>query len=308
MKLLITGAMGHIGSRLIHSVRAGEFSEVVLVDNLATQRYATLFNLPGGVRFRFVEADVCNAELKALFSGMDAVVHLAAITNAAGSFEIQDQVERVNYAGTCRVAEACAATGARLIFPSTTSVYGTQQAVVDENCTREELQPQSPYAASKLRAEDFVLNAAGLRSVVCRLGTVYGTSTGMRFHTAINKFIWQACVGQPLTVWRTALHQQRPYLDLGDAVRAIRFILERDLFDNRVYNVLTSNATVEEVVELIRREVPDLAVHLVDSPIMNQLSYTVSDARFRALGFAYQGRMEAGVRETVAWLRNLRPH
>ena len=142
MKLLITGALGHIGSRFIHSLKPGDYEEVVLLDNLSTQRYCSLFNLPAGVPFRFIEDDVCTVDLEKCFSGMDVVIHLAAITNAAGSFEIQEQVERVNFQGTERVARACVACGCKLIFLSTTSVYGTQEEVVDENCSVEELTVQ----------------------------------------------------------------------------------------------------------------------------------------------------------------------
>ncbi len=308
-KLVITGALGHIGSRLIHGLRPGEFDEVLLVDDLSTQRYASLFNLPQDVPFRFVEADVCKADLGVLFAGADAVIHLAAIANAAGSFEIQEQVERVNYDGAVRVAEAAARGGARLVYLSTTSVYGTQDEVVDEDCPPEALQPQSPYATSKLRAEQAIAELAkstGLRFVTCRFGTIYGTSPGMRFHTAVNKFVWQACHGQPISVWRTAMNQKRPYLELGDAVRAIKFILAEDHFDNRVYNVLTDNSTVGDIVEVIRAYVPDLKVELVDSRIMNQLSYTVLCDRFRALGFRFAGSLKDGIRETVALLSGVR--
>ena len=96
-KLVITGALGHIGSRFIHGIRPGGYKEVLLLDNLLTQRYCSLFNLPKGVPFRFVEADICSCDLKALFEGADAVLHLAAITNAEGSFDKQKQVEEVNY-------------------------------------------------------------------------------------------------------------------------------------------------------------------------------------------------------------------
>src|SRR5688500_872297 len=149
MKIAVTGALGHIGSRFIHSIAPGQYDEVLLIDNLATQRYPSLFNLPSGVRYRFVEADIMTADLGQLLAGVDAVIHLAAITNAAGSFEIQDQVERVNFDGTERVARACVQTGTRLVFLSTTSVYGTANDIVDENCSEDELKPQSPYATSK---------------------------------------------------------------------------------------------------------------------------------------------------------------
>jgi len=309
MRLLITGALGHIGSRFIHSLRPGDYEEVVLLDNLSTQRYCSLFNLPKGVPFRFVEADVCTADLETLFKAIDVVVHLAAITDAANSFEIADQVEHVNFGGTERVARACVRNGCRLVFFSTTSVYGTQEKVVDENCSIEELKPQSPYAASKLRAEQLLRRLGqtdGLKFVICRFGTIFGISIGMRFHTAINKFCWQACVGQPLTVWRTALHQKRPYLELGDAVRALDFIIKTDRFDNQVYNVLTANATVGEIVDLIRAYVPDTHIEYVDARIMNQLSYEVSCERFRALGFEFRGSLALGIRETIELIRGVR--
>jgi UDP-glucose 4-epimerase len=308
-RIVVTGALGHIGSRFIHSLQPGEFDDVLLLDDFSTQRYASLFNLPAGVPFRFRELDVCKADLAPHFKGADAVIHLAAIANAAGSFEIQAQVERVNYDGALRVARAAADAGCRLVNLSTTSVYGTQDEVVDEDCAKEALQPQSPYAESKLRAEGAMAElgaSAGLRFITCRFGTIYGTSIGMRFHTAVNKFVWQACAGQPITVWRTALHQKRPYLELGDAVRALRFILAGDRFDNRIYNVLTDNSTVNDIVETIRGFVPDLKVELVDSRIMNQLSYTVLCERFRALGFRFSGSLKDGIGDTVALLKGMR--
>lgn len=308
-KLVITGALGHIGSRFIHGIRPGEYKEVLLLDNLLTQRYCSLFNLPKGVPFRFVEADICSCDLKALFEGADAVLHLAAITNAEGSFDKQKQVEEVNYEGTKRVAEACVAAGCGLIFLSTTSVYGTQSDVVDEDCSIDSLKPQSPYAESKLKAERLLAElgkSAGLRHITCRFGTIYGASIGMRFHTAVNKFVWQACMGIPVTVWRTAMDQQRPYLDLGDAVRAINFILAGGRFDNKLYNVLTDNASVGDIIAAIKKYIPDLGVKLVDSPIMNQLSYQVACEKFRALGFEFKGDLDEGVKNTIDLLRQAR--
>ncbi len=306
MKLVITGALGHIGSQFIHNLRPGDYTEVVLLDNLSTQRYCSLFNLPKGVPFRFVEADVCTADLEALFDGADVVVHLAAITDAANSFDCADRVEHVNFVATERVARACVANGCRMVFFSTTSVYGTQEKVVDENCTVEELKPQSPYAASKLKAERMLQQLGqsdGLKFVVCRFGTIFGTSIGMRFHTAINKFCWQACLGQPITVWRIALNQKRPYLALDDAIRALDFIIKTDRFDNQVYNVLTANATVSEIVDAIRVYVPDAHVEYVDARIMNQLSYEVSCERFTSQGFTFSGDLRKGIGETISLLR-----
>jgi UDP-glucose 4-epimerase len=309
MKIVVTGALGHIGSAFIRAFSPGDVDTLVLLDDLSTQRYCSLFSLPSGIPYRFVEGDVLKDDLEALFRGVDAVVHLAAITNATASFENQSQVERVNLDGTERVARACAATGAALIFLSTTSVYGVSEGTVDENCTDDQLQPQSPYATSKRAAELLLQRLAAeakLRFVTLRFGTIYGVSPGMRFHTAINKFVWQACMGLPLTVWRTALHQRRPYLELGDAVRALKFFIQNNHLDNQIYNVLTTNATVSEITERIKALVPDTRIDLVDSRIMNQLSYTVSNEKVRALGFTFTGDLDASLTESVALLRNAR--
>jgi len=308
VRVVVTGALGHIGSRFIRSLPASfPGADVVLLDDFSTQRYPSLFDLPEGARYRFVEADVLRADLGAIFAGADAVVHLAAITNAEASFDKQAEVERVNFDGTERVAHACMRAGAGLVFLSTTSVYGTQAGVVNETCSTEELRPQSPYAESKLRAEQLIaqLGSEGLRSVTFRFGTIVGPSPGMRFHTAVNKFCWQAVLGEPLTVWRTALHQRRPYLDLTDGVRAIEFVLARGL-DGSLYNVLTANASVAEIVAMIREVVPDVRLTEVDSRLMNQLSYEVSDARFRARGFEPRGDLRRAIADTFAKLARLR--
>src|SRR5262245_41631026 len=115
-RILITGALGHIGSALIRSIKPGDYDEVVMLDDLSSERYCSLFNLPEEVPFTFVEDNICSASLERYFEGVDVVVHLAAITNAPGSFEIVDQVERVNFSGTERVARACFKTGSKLIF------------------------------------------------------------------------------------------------------------------------------------------------------------------------------------------------
>jgi ABC-type glucose/galactose transport system permease subunit len=76
--------------------------------------------------------------------GASLFVHLAAVTDAASSFDSAALVEKVNFAGTERVAQACAEAGTKLIFVSTTSVYGMQQTLVREDCPVGELRPQSP--------------------------------------------------------------------------------------------------------------------------------------------------------------------
>jgi nucleoside-diphosphate-sugar epimerase len=306
MKIVVTGALGHIGSALIRQVPlAFPDAGIVMIDNMMTQRYASLFDLPAIGRYQFVEGDVRKIDLPSLLDGADAVVHLAAITDAAGTLDRAVELEANNFEATAKVAAACRVTGARLVHLSSTSVYGTQNAIVAEDCAPEELKPQSPYAETKLKEEGLIQSLTkhdGLRAIVFRFGTIFGPSVGMRYHTAVNKFCWQAVMRQPLSIWKTAYDQKRPYLDLADAISAIAFAIKKDLFDGRVYNVLTLNATVHDIVDCIRKFVPDVRLSFVNSPIMNQLSYEVSCARILHRGFAFTGDLKRGIGETLALL------
>jgi nucleoside-diphosphate-sugar epimerase len=278
-----------------------------MIDNMMTQRFPSLFNLPAVANYHFIEGDVANMDLNTVFSNANIVIHFAAITDAAGSFDRAEELESNNYQSTVKVANACVKNGASLIALSSTSVYGTQNDVVDEDCSEEELQPQSPYATTKLKEEELIAtlcNEKGLKAIHCRFGTIFGASPGMRFHTAVNKFCWQAAMGEPISVWSTAYDQKRPYLDLIDASRSIEFIIRNNLFDGRIYNILTENATVHQVVDIIREFIPDLSVEFVDNRIMNQLSYEVSCDKFKDKGFNFTGSLRRGIEETISLLHN----
>ena len=303
--ILITGALGHIGSKLIRDFSPELVEKVIILDNLSTQRYASLFNLPGGIKYEFYEDDIRTVDFSKYLKEASAVIHLAAITDAPSSVDKKEETFEVNLEGTKRLAGACLESGVSLLFPSTTSVYGSQENLVDEACA--ELKPQSPYAESKLQTEEYLksLKSKGLKFVICRLGTIFGYSVGMRFHTAVNKFIWQAANNLPLTVWKTALNQRRPYLDLSDCIGAVNFILEKNLWDGEIYNVLTNNFTVEDIINTIKKFIPNLKISYVDSAIMNQLSYDIDDKKFRSVGFVPQGNLEDGIKETINQLRGI---
>jgi UDP-glucose 4-epimerase len=307
MKIVVTGALGHIGSYVIRKI-PDYFSqaEIVILDNMMTQRYSSLFKLSANACYRFIEADIRSIDLRPICDRSDAVIHLAAITDAASSFGRAAEVESNNLEATDRIAGACVQTGVPLIVLSSTSVYGTQKTVVGEYCSVDDLKPQSPYAVSKLKEEKLVMDLVekkGLQAICCRFGTIFGISPGIRFHTAVNKFCWQAVMGQPLTVWQTAYDQKRPYLDISDACRAFVFIIENNLFDGTIYNFVTKNATVREVVDIIKAHVPNLQINFVTNPIMNQMSFEVLRERIERHGFRFSGDLRRGIGETISMLR-----
>lgn len=307
MNICVTGALGHIGSKLIRNFNINQETGIVhLVDNFLTQRYASLINLPDKTNYCFHELDILSPDIEQIIQDSDVVIHLAAVTDAESSFEKKEFADTINRKGTEQIAGYCLKHQRKLIFFSTTSVYGSQSELVDENCSKTGLKPQSPYAESKFYGENFLTNLAKQHNfdfVILRLGTIFGYSIGMRFHTAVNKFIWQASTNQEITVWKTALGQKRPYCGLNDCISAINYVLNNNIFDRQVYNIVTVNHTVRNIVDRIKYFVPDAKIKFVDSPIMNQLSYEVSNKKSLQRGFNYIDNLETNIKDIISVLK-----
>ena len=85
-------------------------------------------------------------------------------------------------------------------------------------------------------------------------------------------------MNQPLTIWKTALNQKRPYLSLGDGCRTIGHIIRHQLFDTGIYNIVTENLTVESILIIIKK--------------------------FGNTGFIYKGSIEKSIKDTIDLLKN----
>jgi len=298
MNILITGGCGHIGS---HLIRYKNNFNITVVDNMLTQRYCSLFNLSRNIKFK--EIDIKDIQLKDL-NDIDVVVHLAAITNAAESFDNKDQMEEVNYSQTKDFIDLCEEAGCKFIFPSSTSVYGVAADMVYEDDDKF-LNPQSPYATSKINIENYIKKTMS-SYVILRFGTIFGVSEGMRFHTAINKFCYDASLGKPLTIWKQNYEQVRPYLGLNDAVRSIIHFLNNLQCFNQTYNVISGNYKLSDVVKSIEMVAGEIDLNMVDTPLLNQFTYDVSDGKVKKTGFESKDKLEVSVRETLKLLDNLK--
>tara|TARA_B100000787_G_C16154295_1_gene278102 strand:- start:313 stop:1233 length:921 start_codon:yes stop_codon:yes gene_type:complete len=300
--IIITGGLGHIGSNLIPYLLDRD-CEVICIDNLLTQRLTSLRGLIGNDAFQFYDLDLASEGLCLQDvihdKKIDAIVHLAAITNAEASHDKADEVHNNNFNSTKNIVNFCKDQNIKLIFPSSTSVYGSADDEVFEDDSSV-LKPQSPYAESKVNEENLIINSLDSNFNILRLGTIFGASPGMRFHTAVNKFCWQATLNLPITVWKTAMDQYRPYLALSDACEAIHFFINND-YPGQVFNVLTQNYTVHDILETIKN-FTDIEIQFVESKIMNQLSYLVSNKKITSLGFKFEGNLDLAIQDTINWL------
>jgi len=300
-KVLITGGLGHIGSHLIRKLPLKY--KITVVDNLLTQRYCSLFDLDRNIKF--IEKDIDELTEDDVV-GIDVVIHLAAITNAEGSFKNKEEVENVNIVKTEKFIGLCKKVGiSYFIFPSSTSVYGASVDVVYED-DDSVVNPQSPYAETKIGIENLLKNQSDINYLILRFGTIFGESIGMRFHTAINKFCYEVSLGKPLTIWKQNYEQVRPYLGLGDAVRSIIYFLENIQYFNQTYNVISGNYKLSDVVKSIEKVVGKVELNMVDTPLLNQFSYDVIDDKVRKTGFKPKDKLEGSIKKTLKTLDNLK--
>ena len=310
MVVLVTGGCGYIGSKLIRDLATTpgfEGETVRILDNMMRERYVSLMDLPSQGNYEFIEGDIRKDEdLKRAFHDVDLVIDLAGVTNAPISFERKELTFDVNVTGGKKVAEhAIKSEVDRFIYSSTASVYGPTKGVVDEQYP---CKPISPYGETKLQAEKFCLDASkenGLNATVLRLGTVFGYSIGMRFDTVVDRFVYLACSGAPLTVWESARKEKRPYLHISDSIEAIIFSLGRHDMRGETYNVVGENASIDRIIETIKNEVRNVQISVTPSPNLNQVSYELTNSKIERLGFHPKHSLEEGVKEIANRFRAL---
>ncbi|MDC3127416.1 SDR family oxidoreductase [Candidatus Pelagibacter bacterium] len=306
MKLLITGACGHIGSFIIEKVKnIKKIKEVVLIDNFNSHRYSTLFNLKKNKKYSFYNIDLSKVSL-INFKKVDYIIHCASLTNAQGSFSIKKEMFRNNISCMKNVIDYCIKNKSKLIHISSTSVYGKQVKIVNEN-DQSLLNPQSPYAEIKLQEEKMLeKNKNKIKFMSFRFGTIAGVSKGMRFHTAINKFCFNAALNEKILVYKTAYNQYRPYLSLKDAFKVFKFCIDKDIFNNEVYNALSGNYTVKQIIKMVKKYKKKISIKFVKTKIMNQLSYHVDNKKLIKLGLKLNSPVQNDIKDTIKLLSGLK--
>ena len=307
MNIIITGCLGHIGSYLIHNLyKIKKVKNIYLIDNNSNNKISTLFNLKiKNKKIYFIYDNLMQPKKFFKIKNIHVLIHLASITDAQNSIGEKKFYEKNNLGCFNNVLKYCILNKTKLIHISSTSVYGDQSKIVNENSKF--LKPQSPYAEIKLKEEKILKkNSKKIKFISLRFGTIAGVSRGMRFHTAVNKFCLNTILNENVPVWKTALNQYRPYLSLTDAFKTFQFILENDFFKNDIFNVLTGNFTVNQILNKIKKTKKKFNIKYVNSPIINQLSYHVDDSKIKKYGLKLKSKIDTDIKDTLTLLKYLK--
>lgn len=242
---LVTGAAGFIGSHLVeHLVRSG-WEVRALVRYTSGEHLGMLGRVEDAVRdaveIRF--GDVRDADqVERLMRGRDAVFHLAALIGIPYSYAAPRSYVDVNVAGTQNVLDAARrGTTDRVVLASTSEVYGTAEYTpIDE---RHPLHPQSPYAASKVAADQLGLSyqrSFGTPVSLVRPFNTYGPRQSYR--AVIPTIIGQALNREDDRIELGALTPKRDFVYVTDTARGFRLAAEADAAVGQVVNLASGEA------------------------------------------------------------------
>jgi nucleoside-diphosphate-sugar epimerase len=307
-RVLVTGGAGYVGSMVVAEL-LGRGYAVRVLDSLLHGSVPSLLIAWGDDRFEFLRGDVRDPEQRRrALTGVDTVVHLAAVVGDPACSRDPELAREVNLEGTrALLAESEAAGVSRFLFASTCSNYGKMQG--DALATEDvDLRPVSLYAETKVAAELEVLDRArnGLATTCLRFATVHGTSPRMRFDLTVNEFTRDIWLDRRLVVYGEQFW--RPYIHVRDAARAVVTALEApvEAVAGEVFNAgnTAENYRKLDIVELLSERVPDAEVEFVHRD-EDPRDYRVSFAKIgERLGFATQRTVSDGIDETMRLLQS----
>ncbi|MEL6537741.1 MAG: SDR family oxidoreductase, partial [Bacteroidota bacterium] len=253
MNILITGGAGYLGTELTgRLIGLPDVKEVRVFDNLSRKQHDFFLGhrKEGYEKVKFIQGDLLDSrKLKKALDGVDVVYHLAAFVTTPFANADPHNYEQVNHWGTAELTYALeeAKQVSRVVYASSTSVYGAQKAPVTEETVPN---PRTFYGISKMRGEEHIRRLSDSKATyILRLGNVYGYNRSLRFDAVINRFMFDAHFTGRLSIHGDG-QQHRAFLPI-EMVGKIMTELAQAEVPSGTYNVVVQHHPV-----LVQAEVP----------------------------------------------------
>lgn len=305
MHYLLTGGAGFIGTNLCEKL-VEQNNTVTVIDNLSVSDANVSYLESLGVTLH--RKDIKNfADIKDFFSGVDIVIHLAAMNRAQRSIEMPLEANEVNISGTLNCLHSAKLAGVnRFVNISSSSVYASQRDVLlNEDMP---LSPPHPYGVGKLTGEHYsrvFKELYDLDTVSLRFFSVYGPRQLGSIDKAgvVAKFIHNAMNNMPLEVYGEGT-QLRNFSYVGDVVKCVLLACEKESAVGETINVASSEEVdINHLIEVVESVVnKDLKVintpSLKGDPSRNPADTTKCK---RLLGYTPDSSFSSGVKKTYDW-------
>ncbi|WP_313489809.1 UDP-glucuronic acid decarboxylase family protein [Dermacoccus nishinomiyaensis] len=307
MRIVITGGAGFLGSHLSETLVA-RGHEVVAVDNLVTGRRANVTQLEASGRFELIEHDV--TEPFDVGGDVDGILHFASAASPVDYLKLPIETLRVGSQGTQNALELAARKGARLVFASTSEVYGDPQVHPQPETYWGHVNPVGPrgvYDEAKRYAEALVLayrEARGVDAGIVRIFNTFGPRMRPNDGRAIPNFVRQALAGEPVTVSGDG-DQTRSICYVDDLVAAILAML-LETHDPGPVNIgnpheISMRDLAQWIIELAgSSSTLEFIERPTDDPTVRRPDTTKAQ---RLLGWSPQVPVETGLQRTIEWFR-----
>lgn len=303
MRILITGGCGFIGSQFVR-LAIGRGHEVVNVDKLTyAGNPANVADVADDPGYRFVHADIADAEAMAgAMEGVEVVVNFAAESHVDRSILTPEDFIHTDVVGTAVLLAAARSAGVRrFVQVSTDEVYGS----IPEGAFRETdpIQPSSPYSASKAGGDLQVLawhHTYGIDAVITRGSNTFGPRQYPE--KLIPLFVTNALDGESLPVYGDGM-QIRDWIHVEDHCEGIWTAMEQGVA-GEVYNVGGGNEVPNIAITrriLAATGADEGLIRHVGDRLGHDRRYALATDKLRALGWAPRHDFDAALGATVAW-------
>ncbi|MFD2515307.1 NAD-dependent epimerase/dehydratase family protein [Pontibacter locisalis] len=294
MRILITGNMGYVGPGVISQLRK-TYPEATLIGYDMAYFASCLTNalvLPESKLDMQLFGDVRSIPAEIL-QNIDAVVHLAAISNDPMGTRFEDITLDVNYKSSVKIAEMAKEAGVKnFVFASSCSMYGaaSEQAKTEDS----ELNPLTAYARSKVATEKELAPLAGDGfTITClRFATACGMSNRLRLDLVLNDFVAGAVATGKINILSDGT-PWRPLIHVKDMALAIEWAVTREPSNGGEYLAVntgtnTWNYQVNELAEAVADVIPGTVVTVNKNAAPDKRSYRVNFDLYKELAPNHQ--------------------
>ncbi|WPP52229.1 NAD-dependent epimerase/dehydratase family protein [Catalinimonas niigatensis] len=291
MTVLVTGGAGYVGTQLMAQlVKDPSISRIIVYDNLSRDNFHMFLgehlkekSSNKELKIELIHGELLDTrKLRMAVKEANIIYHLAAKVVTPFVNSDGHAYEQTNHWGTAELVYAIEESPKvqKLVYLSSTSVYGSSQALVDESSIPS---PQTLYGISKLRGEEHVQRLfPKIPTYIMRCGNVYGFNESLRFDAVINRFMFEANFKRRISIHGDG-KQRRAFINVQRVGEVLAQLIHTNM-PSDIYNLVDKNFQILDIVDVVKAIYFDLEFIFVNRHLgLRELSVDTNLKLFKYL-------------------------